>query len=199
MKKIAKALLPEFLLQLFRGIRETRYRMRQTYAGVYASFDNVATAGGGDEDDEWPLTAAQYSRWAIARTKAGLYRPLSLMRPPSCLYLSLFRERPRSRTLAALHGFSYIAAKYGAMRDIDRYVIVEHPNVCAQGRELFKDECEGGISRAYPEEQFDLVLIGTALQYVSNYKELLMTTNGGKAAVVPCHQPSCPLAKTSLS
>jgi hypothetical protein len=57
MKDIAKDLIPEFLLQLFRGIRETRYRMRRTYFGVYASFDDVAKVGGGYEDDDGPKTS----------------------------------------------------------------------------------------------------------------------------------------------
>ncbi len=52
-------------------------------------------------------------------------------------------------------------------------MIVENPNVCAQGRELFKNDAKVEFLEHIPEEQFDLVHIGSALQYVSDYKELL--------------------------
>ena len=59
MKALVKRLVPEFGLQLHRALREARYRMRRTYSGVYARLDDVATAGTGYEDTEWPATAAQ--------------------------------------------------------------------------------------------------------------------------------------------
>jgi putative methyltransferase (TIGR04325 family) len=173
MKKLAKRVMPEFLLQLARVIRETGYRMRLTYSGVYASFEDVAKVGGGYEDDEWPITAAQYSRWAIAKNESG-FIPAAVSNETALLPLLISVSRAtRILDFGGATGFSYIAAKYGVMRDIDRYVIVEHPNVCAHGRELFKDDLRVEFLERIPQEQFDLVLIGGALQYVSNYKGLL--------------------------
>jgi len=156
-------------------IRETRYRMRPTYSGVYAGFEDVAEVGGGYEDDEWPITAAEYSRWAIAKNESG-FIPAAVSNETALLPLLISVSRAtRILDFGGATGFSYIAAKYGAMRDIDRYVIVDHPNVCAQGRELFKDDVRVEFLEHIPQEQFDLVLIGGALQYVSDYKGLLKT------------------------
>ncbi len=181
MKKNAKALLPEFLLQVFRGVRETTYRMRRTYSGVYESFDDVAKAGGGYEDNEWPKTAEQYSQWAITRNESG-FIPAAVSNEAAFLPLIIsMSNATRVLDFGGATGFAYIAAKYGAMRSIDRYVIVEHPNVCARGRELFKNDPKVRFLEIIPQEEFDLVLIGSALQYVSGYKELL----GQLAALKP--------------
>jgi putative methyltransferase (TIGR04325 family) len=173
MREIAKNLMPEFLLQLFRGIKEIRYRMRKTYSGVYASFEDVAKVGGGYEDDEWSTTAAQHSRWAIARNESG-FIPAAVTNETAFLPLLLSISRAtRILDFGGATGFAYIAAKYGAMRSIERYVIIEHPNVCAQGRDLFKNDAKVEFLEHIPEEQFDLVHIGSALQYVNDYEELL--------------------------
>jgi putative methyltransferase (TIGR04325 family) len=180
LKQIVKRLVPEFLLQLYRGFRETRYRMRRTYSGVYASLDNVATAGAGYEDKEWPVTAAQYSRWAIAQNKSG-FIPAAVANETALLPLLVSVTRAkRVLDFGGATGFSYIAAKYGAMRGVDRYVVVEHPNVCAQGRELFKDDAKVEFVDRIPREQFDVVLIGSSLQYVSDYKGLLKQLTDSK-------------------
>ena len=181
MKEIAKRILPKFLLELARVIRETRYRNRQTYSGVYTCFDDVAKVGGDYADDEWPATAAQYSRWAIAKNESGGFIPAAVSGETSLLPLLISVTRASSiLDFGGATGFSYIAQKYGVMRGIDRYVIVEHPNVCAQGRELFKDDVRVEFLERIPQEQFDLVFIGAALQYVSDYKGLLKTLTGLK-------------------
>jgi putative methyltransferase (TIGR04325 family) len=173
MKEIAKRLIPESLLQLIRGIRETTYRMRQTYSGVYARFEDVVAVGGGYEDDEWPKTAAQYSRWAVAENERG-FTPAAVSNETALLPLLIAISRAtRILDFGGATGFAYIAAKYGAIRTIERYVVIEHPNVCAQGRNLFKDDAKLEFLEHIPEEQFDVVLIGSALQYVRDYKELL--------------------------
>ena len=172
-KGIAKRIVPDFLLHLFRGLRDARYRMRQIYSGVYARFEDVVEVGGGYEDDEWPKTAAQYSRWAIA-TNESAFIPGAVFNEAALLPL-LVSVSGAARVLdfGGAAGSSYIAAKYGALRGIDRYVIVEHPNVCAQGRELFANDSKVEFLTDVPQEKFDLVLIGSALQYVGDYKALL--------------------------
>jgi putative methyltransferase (TIGR04325 family) len=172
-KGFIKSLMPDYFLQLFRGIRETRYRMRRTYSGVYADFEDVATAGGGYEDDVWPATAAQYSRGAIASNESG-FIPAAVLNETAFLPLLISVARlARVLDFGGATGFSYVAVKYGAMRNIDRYVIIEHPNVCAQGRALFKDDVKVEFLERIPNEPFDLVHIGSALQYVNDYRGLL--------------------------
>jgi putative methyltransferase (TIGR04325 family) len=173
MKEIAKRLIPESVLQLIRGIREAIYRVRQTYSGVYARFEDVAEDGAGYKDDVWPATAAQYSRSAVARNESS-FIPGAVSNETALLPL-LVSVSGASRVLdfGGATGFGYIAAKYGSLRSIDRYVVVEHPKVCAQGRQLFKGDAKVEFVDHIPEEQFDLVLIGSALQYVADYQALL--------------------------
>ena len=71
MKKIIKKFAPETLLQLARSLREARYRTRLTYSGAYQTFDEVPQLRAGYDEDEWPATAAEYSRWAIAKNESG--------------------------------------------------------------------------------------------------------------------------------
>lgn len=167
--------MPEFLLQLARAVREIRYRMRLTYSGAYKSFEEVAEVGDGYEDDEWAITSAQYSRWAIAKNESG-FIPAAVSNETALLPLLIsVSQATRILDFGGATGFSYIAAKYGAIRGIDQYVIVDHPNVCAIGRELFKDDSRVKFVERVPQEQFDVVLIGSALQYVNDYKKLLRT------------------------
>jgi putative methyltransferase (TIGR04325 family) len=172
-KEVVKRLVPETILQAIRGIREIRYRARRTYSGVYGSFEDVPGRGNGYEGDDWPAIAAQYSRWAIAENE-GAFIPAAVCNEAALLPLLLATSSAgRVLDFGGATGFSYIAAKYGALRDIDRYVIVEHPNVCARGRELFKDDPKVEFATNVPEGSFDVVLIGSALQYVDDYKMLL--------------------------
>jgi putative methyltransferase (TIGR04325 family) len=175
MKKIAKRFAPEFLLQLARVVREARYRSRLTYSGVYSSFDEVPSHGGGYEANEWPATAAQYARWAIAKNESG-FIPSAVTNENALLPL-LVATTGASRILdfGGAAGFSYIATKYGAMCEIERYVVVEHPKVCDQGREIFKGDPRVEFIESIPNEQFDLIVIGSALQYVSDFREMLKT------------------------
>lgn len=147
--------------------------MRRTYSGVYARLEDVAAAGSGYEDKEWPATAVQYSRWAMAQNESR-FIPAAVANETALLPLlvSLTRAK-RILDFGGATGFSYIAAKYGSMRGIERYVVVEHPDVCAQGRELFKDDAKVEFVDRIPHEQFDVVLIGSSLQYVSDYQGLL--------------------------
>jgi putative methyltransferase (TIGR04325 family) len=139
-KALAKSLMPEILLQLFRSFWETRYRMRQTYSGAYAAFEDVAKVGRGYEDDDWPVIDALDSRSAIARNDSG-FIPAAVSNEAAFLPLLVAVSRAaRILEFGGATGIAYIAAKYGAMRGIDRYVVVEHPNVCVQGRELFKGD-----------------------------------------------------------
>jgi putative methyltransferase (TIGR04325 family) len=147
--------------------------MRRIYAGVYPRFEDVVEVGGGYDDDDWPNTAAQYSRWAIAKNESA-FIPGAVVNEAALLPL-LVSASGAARVLdfGGAAGSSYIAAKYGSLRGIDRYVIVEHRNVCAKGRELFRKDPKVEFRTDIPQEQFDLVLIGSALQYVSDYKVLL--------------------------
>lgn len=180
MKSLIKSVMPDFFLQLFRAIRDTRYRMRRTYSGAYARIEDVTTTRGGYEDDEWPATAAQYSRWATAQNERA-FIPAAVSNEVAFLPLLISVSRAtRVLDFGGATGFSYIAAKYGAMRTVDRYVIVEHSNVCAQGRELFKDDAKVEFLDRIPQEKFDVVLIGSALQYVSDYQGLLRQLTDSK-------------------
>ena len=175
MNKLVKLFLPAFLLHLARVAREARYRSKQTYSGVYSSFDEVPKRGDGYEDDQWPAVAAQYARWAITKNESG-FIPSVVTNENALLPLLVATTRAtRILDFGGAAGFSYIATKYGSMHEVERYVVVEHPKVCAQGRVIFKGDPRVEFMESIPKEQFDLVVIGSALQYVSDYKEMLKT------------------------
>lgn len=178
MKKLIKRFAPEFLLQLARSIREARYRTRLTYSGVYASFDEVTQHGIGYEDDEWPATAAQYSRWAIAKNESGFIPSAIAGENALVPFLISISKAQRILDFGGATGFSYIAAKFGAICEIERYVVVEHPKVCAKGREIFKRDGRVEFLEEIPNEKFDLVVAAASLQYVQDYKEILKKLTG---------------------
>ena len=43
--------------------------------------------------------------------------------------------------------------------NFERYVVVEHPKVCTQGRQLFQGDAKVEFVGCIPDESFDLVLI----------------------------------------
>ena len=173
MRAFVRFLLPQFMLQLIRGLRDTWYRTRRTYAGVFRRLEDVGRSGAGYEDDEWPATAERYSRWAISQNESS-FIPAAVLNEGAFLPLLLSVSRAtRVLDFGGATGFSYISAKYGAMRNIDRFVVVEHPNVCAKGRELFKDDAKVEFLEKVPAQKFDVVHIGAALQYIGDYNALL--------------------------
>jgi putative methyltransferase (TIGR04325 family) len=173
LKSFLKRITPEFVRLLYRGLRDTRYRMRRTYSGVYPTLEAVPVAGTGYEDQDWPTAAAQYARWAIAENESG-FIPAAVVNDMAYLPLVVaLTGAKRILDFGGATGFSYIATKYGALREIERYVVVEHANVCVQGRVLFKDDKRIAFLEAIPQEKFDIAVVGSALQYVKDYKALL--------------------------
>lgn len=172
-KKIVKILMPNLLLTQIRIFKEVRNRMRRTYSGVYANFKDAPKIRDGYVDDEWPLVAEKYSQWAVAKNQSGfvpaaVYGEIALL--PLLISIS---EVTRILDFGGATGFSYIATTFGAMRSIKRYVVVEHPKVCEIGRSFFKNDPKIEFLDQIPNEKFDLVFMGSSLQYVENYKKLL--------------------------
>jgi putative methyltransferase (TIGR04325 family) len=169
-----------FLLALYRAFRETSYQMRSPFSGVYERWEDVPKVGDDFEGDEWAATARAYSSATISQNESA-FIPVAVSGANALLPLiaSISPTPLRILDWGGATGFSYIATKYGALDRIEKFVVVEHPKVCAEGRALFNDPRLQFVL-TIPRELFDLVLIGASLQYAENYKDLLSELAGPK-------------------
>jgi putative methyltransferase (TIGR04325 family) len=163
-----KRFLPASVLRALRGLRQIRYSLRPPFEGIYPHFDDVPQKGAAFEDSEWAKSATAFSRF-MAESNRG-FIPYAVVGEHALLPL-LVRLTSASRILdwGGATGFAYIAIQQATGLTPD-YTIVEHPGVCDAGRAVMP---EVRFLPQIPEESFDIVMIGAALQCVSDYRGLL--------------------------
>ncbi len=67
-------------------------------------------------------------------------------------------------------GFTYMTVKYAALNRYNEYTIVEYPKIIEAAKVLFP---EIKYEIKIPDKYFDIIHIGTALQYVEDYLLLI--------------------------
>lgn len=152
------------------------------WEGVYASFGEAPASGKGFDGETWISNSLQ--KIASLRDEAaqgcvvpppGNYRHCLL----PLLAALVYNEQGRARILdfGGSIGFTYYQTLCGLpQRDKLEYHIVERENVCRAGREFFKAENGGPEFFAelpQGESAYDIVYMGSAMQYVEDWKGLL--------------------------
>lgn len=161
----------QLLLHVYRAFREGWYRSRSPYAGVYGSFDEVPHQGGGFDDAAWAKTASDYSQF-IQRKNQG-FVPLAVVGEHALLPLLIaVLDRPVTIVdFGGATGFGYLNAVRGAPGARLTYTVVETPAVCEAGRQAIPHGCQ--FVTAIPTGHADIVLLGSALQCIDDWRGLL--------------------------
>jgi putative methyltransferase (TIGR04325 family) len=175
-RKIIKKIMPSFLTRLFYSFRLTQ--VRSPFEGVYLNWDEVPTVGSDHQDDQWAYTVSDTTQSLINLNEsnfvpAGVTGEVALLP----LIAALAPAPLRIIDWGGATGFGFLSVIYGAIDRIEKYVVVEYPRVCKEGALLFKDTRISFVDEI-PQEAFDLVLLGSSLQYAKDYKKILKQLAG---------------------
>jgi putative methyltransferase (TIGR04325 family) len=180
-KRLARAVVPNFVLDLARRAAGVRWGAGPIWQGVYSHFRDVPCHGNGFEDTRW----LEDSRRDVQRMQLLRRRVGAVPAPPgshsSLLALLVSITSRDKHTVRVVDfggglGVSYIpligALVGGGMLE---YHVVESPSVCLAGTRLFGDDGRISFHSALPERlgEVDIVHLSSSLQYVENYERLL--------------------------
>jgi putative methyltransferase (TIGR04325 family) len=160
MKNIARRLL--------QGLRQIYLSMRTPFQGIYPRWQDVPRRGAAFDDVAWSQAALAYARCMIERDTGSI--PYEVTDEKALLPL-LIALHPQSSVLdwGGAAGFGYLAVSH-ATGLTPRYVVVETAAVCDAARAFLPDVT---FTTEIPEGRFDVVVLGSALQYVENWAALI--------------------------
>lgn len=153
------------------------------FEGVYRHFSGVPHSGAGFDGTVWTDAAIAKARRLIeVAAKPGTVSeavgyPLSVLP----VVAALAGHRSASKTVRILDfggglGFTYLPVKAGLADEYSlEYHIVEKPNICRSGEELFREHPEIHFHTVVPAglKQIDIVHLGSSLHYVDDWRGLL--------------------------
>jgi putative methyltransferase (TIGR04325 family) len=154
--------------------------------GVYASFDEAAAAvaGPGFDGETWRSRSLAAATECLTALEAGrpiphLHKQRSVLLPSIVAAMLGAGERLRILDFGGGLGIGFLTLLESIPRARARidYTIVELPHITAEGRRLHADRVR--YVEALPRgEQFDLVHASSALQYVEDWQQLLISLGG---------------------
>jgi putative methyltransferase (TIGR04325 family) len=151
------------------------------WEGVFQRFADVPSQGAGFENDAWVEDTRRLTERALQEYggRTGLPEISEENAFLPLLLATAFGSRTSKVKILDFGGgmgVSYIHA-IGALQHPERieYHIVEKPQVCKQGRQLFARDAHVHFHEELPESLagLDIVYINSALQYVEDYGLLL--------------------------
>jgi len=151
------------------------------WEGVYQSFKEVPTKGEGFQSETWKANALERISELINRASSPATVPPVVVYKASLLpFLSalVYAKNGAVRILdfGGGVGFTYVPV-IAAMPDASRveYNVVDTPNICEIGEQVFSEDCRIHFSASLPEEleKVDIVHLGSSLQYIEGWRALL--------------------------
>jgi putative methyltransferase (TIGR04325 family) len=158
------------------------------WSGIYSSFDEVPVVGVGFDGRRFAEQTQHATRLLIEETrKQGLPKQTTCQNSLLPLLGAVAGQRSRKVSILDFGGgtgaaFVHILANAPSWLEI-RFDVVETASACELGQQLFADESRIRFHTTLPERdnQFDIVHISSALQYVTDYRKTLVDLCGFKA------------------
>lgn len=178
LKKLLKMIIPPIVLEIYRKANEPKY-----FSGVYENFNQVA-----DENPwsnpEWISVNQQnlerYLNLQGERNARFMPGPLleGYMTLP-CLMVNLLSQKEcKVLDFAGGNGFIYYMIRpYLFHKKNIFWYVVDNAALAEIGKKYKKEDDNIFYNTELPENQyqiFDIVFISTALQYINDYKSVLM-------------------------
>lgn len=153
------------------------------WEGIYENFRDVPVIGEGYHSEALALKTKAHTQSLLSIAQKSGAIPINVTEEHALLPLVTSMAKPDSDSIAVIDfgggmGVDYIHLLSGVTDScrVD-YRIVENSMVCAQGRELFRQNTHLYFHDTLPADldRVDIVYINSALQYVENYGELLVS------------------------
>ena len=182
--------LKEWSRPIVQYFQSTRSSTKPLWSGIYSSFDQVPLVGRGFEGRHFAEQTQSYTRLLLDGARMHETIPMQTTCQNSLLPLlaSLAAEKTGEVRILDFGGgtgaaFVHVLASVPSWLEI-KFDVVETASACELGQELFAAESRISFHTALPEalEQFDIVHISSALQYVSDYGKTLVDLCGFNAA-----------------
>lgn len=154
--------------RIVRGLRQIRQSLKAPFRGIHANWADVPRKGNAFDDRAWAQSAVAYSRCMIERDASAV--PYEVTDEKALLPL-LLALHPNSRVLdwGGATGFGYLAIQHATSLS-PNYTVVETEAICDAGRELLP---QVRFLTTIPYESFDIIVLGSALQYVEDWRDLI--------------------------
>jgi putative methyltransferase (TIGR04325 family) len=178
LKKLLKMLLPPIVLEIYRKANEPKY-----FSGVYENFNQVPD-GNPWSNPEWiSLNTKNLERYLnIEEERTNRFMPEPLLEgylTLPCLMVNLLSQKEcKVLDFAGGNGFIYYVIRpYLFNKKNIFWYVVDNAALADIGKKYKKEDDNIFYNTELPENQnqiFDIVFISSALQYISNYKMVLM-------------------------
>jgi len=179
-KPLVKRLTPPIVLDAFRTLRDGG-AFGPIWSGVYPDHRAVPVSGLGHDDERWVRQCEKLARILLSAARSGATIPANVRGRHILLPLiatSVCQENGRIRVLdfggSIGTDFIHLSSSLCMPCTID-YHVVEGEPICDIAAEIFKDDSRIRFSPSLPVEsdRFDVVMVGSTLQYIEDYQELL--------------------------
>lgn len=180
-KTFVKRLAPPVLLDIYRTARDGG-TFGPIWSGVYPDHRAVPVKGLGHEDERWVRQSENLAHILLAAARNGATIPANVRGRHVLLPLvatSVCRRNDARVRILDFGGsmgtdFIHLSSSLSMPCDVDYYV-VEGKQICDVAKGIFSEDPRIHFSSSLPAEsdRFDIVLVGSTLQYVEEYKSLL--------------------------
>lgn len=143
------------------------------FDGVYKSFDDAKSKGPGFSSDKWINSSKEKLKKLLDGKEAVLVYQNLL---PFLSSIVLSRGKIRILDFGGGLGITYatLLKTLDFKEGVFEYHIVENERICSEGRKIFKTDKRIYFHNKLPKiSSVDIVHIGSALQYIKDWKELL--------------------------
>ena len=181
LKALIKRLTPPLALDIYRTARDGG-SFGPIWAGVYPDHRAVPVKGLGHDDERWVSQCEELAHILLSTARNGATIPVNVRGRHVLLPLvaaSVCRHdggRVRILDFGGSMGTDYIHLSSSlSIPCTVEYHVVEGKKICDVAGDIFDDDPRIHFSSSLPlePEQFDVVLVGSTLQYVEDYRGLL--------------------------
>jgi putative methyltransferase (TIGR04325 family) len=180
MKSILKKILPWHVWNSLGWFRYFHARRKPPFEGIYARFDEVPLAAGWHADrwTEYSRIHAEKARRGVGPSLPESPQPSKALLPLLAASFSGYGDRPvRILDFGGAGGLDYaslLSALGNPRGDEVRYHVVDMPEACAAGREVWRDDARVSFGELPdPRDRFDIVYADGALHMVEDYRALI--------------------------
>lgn len=180
-KDILKELIPPFLYRIYNSII-SGLNKGYIWEGIYKNFKEIPAIGDGYNDRKIisEVYSATYSLINESNNESYLQSNELENSILPIIVATLLEERRNNIKILDFGGgmgkeYIYVMNSILEKKKID-YYIIEKENVCKEGEKLYSSEDRVFFLHNLPDhiKEFDIVFICSSLQYVENYRDLLV-------------------------
>lgn len=160
----------------------TEAKPAHIWEGIYSSFDEVNSSCNPHNEDGWAKMLLESLAVAINCLKNN--QPISAINTDEknlLPFLVSILSKQRGTPVSVLDfgggiGVDFLYTTH-CLDDgsINKYFIVETANVCQLGAKIFENDPRMVFCTVVPKEKIDIVFLDSSLQYVENYRDLLLS------------------------